>query len=65
MTVYMALSRVRSLKQFRSIGLMDTVEKLINDGPPSGMLSRFALLFDEKAAATDIAADKALSELGW
>ena len=44
---------------------MDTVKKLINDGPPSGMLSRFALLFDEKAAATDIAADKALSELGW
>jgi hypothetical protein len=65
LTVYMALSRVRSLEQFRSIGSMDTVKKLINDGPPSGMLSRFALLFDEKAAATDIAADKALSELGW
>ena len=65
LTVYMALSRVRSLEQFRSIGPMETVKKLINDGPPSGMLSRFALLFDEKAAATDIAADKALSELGW
>ena len=65
LTVYTALSRVRSLEQFRSIGSMDTVKKLINDGPPSGMLSRFALLFDEKGAATDIAADKALSELGW
>jgi hypothetical protein len=29
------------------------------------MLSRFALLFDELAAATDIAADAAMIELGW
>ncbi len=58
LTIYMALSRMRSLEQSLSIGSMDTVKKLINDGPPSGMLSRFALLFDEKAAATDIAADK-------
>jgi hypothetical protein len=65
LTVYMALSRVRSLKQFRSIGLKDIVKALINDGPPSGMLGRFALLFDEKAAATDVAADAAMSELGW
>ena len=65
LTVYMALSRVRSLEQFRSIGLKDTVKALINDGPPSGMLGRFALLFDEKAAATDAAADAAISELGW
>lgn len=65
LTVYMALSRVRTLEQLRSIGLNDSVKTLINDGPPSGMLSRFALLFDEKAAATDIAADAAMSELGW
>ena len=34
LTVYMALSRVRSLKQFRSIGLKDIVKALIDDGPP-------------------------------
>ena len=50
LTVCMTLSRVRSLEQFRSIGLKDTVKALINDGPPSGMLGRFALLFDEKVA---------------
>ena len=65
LTVYMALSRVRSLEQFRSLGLQETLKALINDGPPSGMLSRFALLFDEIAAATDIAADAAMIELGW
>ena len=58
-------SRVRSLGQFRSIGLKDTVKALINEGPPGGMLSRFTLLFDEKAAATDVAADAAMLELGW
>jgi hypothetical protein len=65
LTVYMALSRVRSLSQFRSIGLKDTVKALINEGPPGGMLNRFTALFDEKAAATDVAADAAMLELGW
>ena len=51
--------------QFRSIGLKDTVKALINEGPPGGMLNRFTLLFDEKAAATDVAADAAMLELGW
>ncbi len=53
------------MEQFRSIGLKDSVKALINDGPPSGMLGRFALLFDDKVAATDVAADAAMSKLGW
>ena len=65
LTVYMALSRVRSLAQFRSIGLKDTVKELINAGPPAGMLNRFSLLFDEKADATNVAAEAAMTELGW
>ena len=65
LTVYMALSRVRTLEQFRSIGLRDTVKTLINDGPPCGMLGRFVSMFEEKIAATEIAADAAMSELGW
>ncbi len=64
LTVYMALSRVRSLEQFRSFGLKDTVKAFINNGPPSGMLGRFELLFNEKVAATDVAADAAMSKLG-
>ncbi len=65
LTVYMALSQVRSLAQFWSIGFKDTVKTLINGGPPSGIISHFALLFDEKAASTDLPADEAMSELGW
>ena len=65
LTVYIALSRVRSLAQFRSIGLKDTVKELINAGPPAGMLNRFSLLFDEKADATNVAAEAAMTELGW
>ena len=65
LTVYMALSRVRSLAQLRSVGLTKKVRELIDDGPPTGMLTRFALLFDDKAAATDTAAEEAMRELGW
>ena len=65
LTVYMALSRVRTLEQFWSIGLRDTVKTFINDGPPCGMLGRFVSMFEEKIAATEIAADAAMSELGW
>jgi len=65
LTVYMVLSRVRSLDQLRSVGLQDNVKELINGGPPSGMLSRFTALFDERIAATDAAADAAMTELGW
>ena len=65
LTVYMALSRVRSLSHFRSIGLKDTMKELINAGPPAGMLDRFSLLFDEKASATNVAAEAAMTELGW
>ena len=70
LTVYMALSRVRSLKELRSIGLCDSkiskdVKELINGGPPTGMLTRFLDIFQEKAKATDEAADEAMRELGW
>ena len=53
------------MAQFRSIGLKDTVKKLINAGPPAGMLNRFSLLFDEKVDATNVAAEAAMTELGW
>jgi hypothetical protein len=70
LTVYMALSRVRSLEELRSIGLCDSkiskdVKELINGGPPTGMLTRFLDIFQEKANATDEAADEAMRELGW
>ena len=64
-SAYMALSRVRSLKQFRSVGLTETIKDLINGGPPKGMLTRFLDIFDEKRAETDTCVHSALLEAGW
>ena len=65
LTVYMVLSRVRTSKQLRSVGLHDKVKALINDGPPKGMLTRFKAMFDDKITETNAAAEEAMTELGW
>ena len=62
---YMALSRVRSLREFRSIGISTAIRKLIDEGPPEGMLTRFLDLFREKALETEEAVQAAFKELGW
>ena len=61
----MALPRVESLKQFRSIGLTTAIRDLINDGPPEGFLTRFLQVFGEKARQTERAVQAAMTELGW
>ena len=62
---YMALSRVQSLKQLRSIGITTTIRDLIDNGPPEGFLTRFLNIFGEKIEQTQIAVDEAMAELGW
>ena len=62
---YMALSRVQSLKQLRSIGLTTTIRDLIDNGPPEGFLTRFLNIFGEKIGQTQIAVEEAMAELGW
>jgi hypothetical protein len=64
-STYMALSRVRSLQEFRSIGLSSAIKDIINNGPPAGMLTRFLQLFEDKAQATDKLVQEALQELHW
>ena len=59
---YMALSRVQSLKQLRSIGLTTTIRDIIDDGPPEEI---FWDRFGEKIRQTQIAGDEAMAELGW
>ena len=61
---YMALSRVRSLREFRSIGISIAIRELIDEGPPEGMQTRFLDLFREKALETEEAVQAALKELG-
>ena len=52
-STYMA-KRVRSLKDFRGIGINNEIRDLINDGPPSGPLTRFLTLFESKARDTEM-----------
>ena len=60
----MALSRVQSLGQLRSIGLTTKIKDVINNGPPKGYLTRFLNVFGEKIE-TDVAIAEAMEELGW
>ena len=62
---YMALSRVRSLSELRSIGLTSSVRELIDLGPPEGFLTRFNTILKEKIADTHTRVEEALLELGW
>ena len=62
---YMALSRVRSLSEFRSIGLTSSIRELIDLGPPEGFLSRFLKIFGDKISQTHEAVEDVLQELGW
>lgn len=64
-STYMALSRVQSLKQLRSIGLTTAIRDLINGGPPEGFLTRFLKMFEEKSIETHQLMEEAMAELGW
>ena len=64
-STYMALSRIQSLSQLRSIGLNTDIRDLINGGPPEGFLTRFLKIFEEKISATQQAIEAAMAELNW
>ena len=65
LATYVALSRAPSLAQLISVGLPDDLRKIIEGGPPEGILSRFNDMFKEKEAATHIRAAEVMRELGW
>ena len=62
---YIALSRVRSLSNLRSVGLTPVIRALIDQGPPHVHLSRFLKVFGDKIAVTNQAVEEAFAELGW
>ena len=64
-STYMALSRVQSLEQLRSIGLTTDIKDLINNGPPKGFLTRFLDVFEDKIKQTASDVSNAMAELGW
>ena len=65
LATYVALSRPPSLAQLISVGLPDDLRKIIEAGPPEGILSRFNDMFEEKEKATHIRAAEVMRELGW
>ena len=65
LAIYVALSRVRRLKNFRSIGLNKDIRKIMEQGPPDSLPAQFHKLFNEKEAQTVLDADAAMAALGW
>ena len=65
LAIYVALSRVRRLKNLRSIGLSKDIRKIMEEGPPDSLPAQFHKLFNEKEAQTALDADAAMAALGW
>ena len=65
LAIYVALSRVRGLKNLRSVGLNKDIRRIMEAGPPDSLPAQFQRLFHEKAAQTALEADAAMAGLGW
>ena len=65
LAIYVALSRVRRLKNLRSLGLTKQIREIMEEGPPDSLPAQFQKLFQEKEAQTVLDADAAMAALGW
>ena len=65
LAIYVALSRVRCLKNLRSVGLNKDIRAIMEEGPPDTIPAQFQKLFNEKEAQTRLDADVAMAALGW
>ena len=65
LAIYVVLSRVRRLKNLRSIGLSKDIRKIMEEGPPDTLPAQFHKLFNEKEKQTVLDADAAIAALGW
>ena len=63
LAIYVALSRVRRLKNLRSIGLNKDIRRIMEAGPPDSLPAQFQKLFHEKEAQTALDAEAAMA--GW
>ena len=63
--VYVLLSRVRSLKSLRSIGMTAKIRAIIEGGPPDVLAENYERLFRNKIRETKDAAIAANKALGW
>ena len=65
LATYVALSRPPSFKQLISIGIPDSLRDIIEGGPPEGILSRFAAMFNDVEQETRLRASELPARLGW
>ena len=65
LAVYVAISRVRSLATFRSVGLTTKIRHIIEGGPPDSIPATFAKYFEEKERRTKELAENYMKLLGW
>ena len=65
LAVYVALSRVRKLANFRSVGLTDKIRAVIEGGPPDTIPLQFEKYFAEKERRTKRDAARYMRNLGW
>ena len=63
--IYVLLSRVRSLKNLRCVGLTAKIRKIMEGGPPDMLANNFERLFPQKIKDTKDAAIAANKALGW
>ena len=63
--VYVLLSRPRSLKALRSVGLNEQVRSLIEGGPPDEVVGEFETIFRDKINATHKAASEVVKRWNW
>ena len=65
LAVYVALSRVRNLESFKSIGLHKKIKTIIEAGPPEELLAQFEKYFGEKEEATLKETIELVESLDW
>ena len=63
--VYVILSRVRSLDSLVSFDFSDTLQAVIERGPPENFVGSFDRLFGQKIESTRQSAREARRQLGW
>ena len=65
LAIYVALSRVPSLAQLRSVGLTTRIREVIESGPPEGLPAAHQELLGDCEVATKALAAQALQDLKW
>ena len=65
LATYVTLSRPPSFKQLISIGVPSSLRDIIEDGPPDGILSRYAAMFKDVEEDTRLRASEQLTHPKW